>query len=115
MPEEQFQTHLTSLIVKKSEKPKKIGERMVRIWSEISSHHYNFDRQAIEVAELGTVTKAEVIEYYQVQYTIAFYSFILLIQGIENQFLNRNILPLMAVIEGNLEFILFQSLSQLSR
>jgi len=67
MSEEQFQKHLTSLIVKKSEKPKKISERSARLWSEISSQQYNFDRQAIEVAELEKVTHKEAIEFYEVR------------------------------------------------
>jgi len=67
MTDEQFRKHVVSLTVKKSEKPKKISERALRLWSEIASQHYNFERQEIEVAQLERITKEEVIKYYEVR------------------------------------------------
>ena len=49
MEETEFQQHVEALATKRSEKPKKLGVRNGRYWSEILSQHYNFDRDDIEV------------------------------------------------------------------
>ena len=50
MEETEFQQHVEALASKRLEKPKKLGVRNGRFWSEILSQHYNFDRDQIEVS-----------------------------------------------------------------
>ena len=52
MEETEFQQHVEALASKRLEKPKKLGVRNGRFWSEILSQHYNFDRDQIEVSSL---------------------------------------------------------------
>ena len=49
MEEAEFLQHVEALASKRLEKPKKLGVRNGRFWSEILSQHYNFDRDQIEV------------------------------------------------------------------
>jgi len=65
MDEAEFATQVEALASKRLEKPKKLSVRNGRFWSEILSHHFNFDRDNIEVAALRQITKDDVIEFYQ--------------------------------------------------
>lgn len=65
MSEEDFQKNVTALATLRSEKPKQLASQTSRYWSEISSQHYNFDRDEIEVKHLKTVTKDELLSFYQ--------------------------------------------------
>lgn len=62
MSDEEFDNNREALAQRRLEKPKKLGTRNLKFWSEISSRHLNFDRDNIEVEELRQVTKAEVLE-----------------------------------------------------
>ena len=53
MEEKEFQQHVEALASKRLEKPKKLGVRNGRFWSEILSQHYNFDRDQVEVSREG--------------------------------------------------------------
>ena len=47
-----------------AEKDINLGKTNLRFWSEISTHKYNFDKQAQELALLETITKEEMISYF---------------------------------------------------
>merc|ERR1719476_571316 len=64
MEQEEFKQHVEALASKRLEKPKKLGVRNGRFWSEILSQHYNFDRDQIEVTALRKLTKEDVIAFY---------------------------------------------------
>jgi len=65
MEDKEFKSHVEALAAKRLEKPKKLSVRNSRFWSEILSQHFNFDRDNVEVEFLKTVTKANVIDFYQ--------------------------------------------------
>lgn len=64
---EEFNTQVEALATKRLEKPKKLSVRNGRYWSEILSQHYNFDRDAREVAVLRGLAKEDVLEFYRSQ------------------------------------------------
>ncbi|KAJ0170062.1 hypothetical protein K1T71_014668 [Dendrolimus kikuchii] len=65
MTEEEFLKHRSSLAASKLEKPKTMSNRVSQLWSEIAAQVYNFDRPRVEVEELNTVTKSELLEFYK--------------------------------------------------
>lgn len=64
MSDEEFNRHKKALADLKLEKPKRLSGRSDKIWNEIYSQRYNFDRVAIEVADLELLTREDVIEFY---------------------------------------------------
>lgn len=66
MSEEDFLKHRDSLKTHKSEKPKKLWERAALVWDEIVFRQFNFDRQKIELEELETITKKDILTYFSV-------------------------------------------------
>merc|ERR1712228_604451 len=64
MEDEEFKQHVEALATKRLEKPKKLSVRNGRYWSEILSQHYNFDRDEIEVALLRSLSKEDIIKFY---------------------------------------------------
>uniref|UniRef100_A0A646QDK3 Insulin-degrading enzyme n=1 Tax=Hemiscolopendra marginata TaxID=943146 RepID=A0A646QDK3_9MYRI len=64
MTEDQFQKHREALVCHRLEKPKKMAHRTAKFWTEIASQQYNFDRDNIEVAHLKTLTKNDILEFY---------------------------------------------------
>lgn len=67
MTEEQFNKHKESLAVNRLEKPKIMSTLSSIFWHEISSQLYNFDRVNIEVAYLRTITKEQILKFYEVR------------------------------------------------
>lgn len=67
MSDEEFQRHRDALAAQRLEKPKTMAARGSRYWAEITSQQYNFDRAEIEVSYLRTVTKKQLIEFYEVR------------------------------------------------
>uniref|UniRef100_T1ISN5 Insulin-degrading enzyme n=1 Tax=Strigamia maritima TaxID=126957 RepID=T1ISN5_STRMM len=65
MDDEQFIKHKEALIARRLEKPKKLVHQTSKYWGEITSQQYNFDRDNIEVASLKTVTKDNVMSFYE--------------------------------------------------
>ncbi|CAG9574977.1 unnamed protein product [Danaus chrysippus] len=65
MTDEEFMKHRSSLAAQKLEKPKRLATRASQMWSEITAQVYNFDRMHVEVEELNTVTKDELLEFYK--------------------------------------------------
>ncbi|XP_044595183.1 insulin-degrading enzyme isoform X2 [Cotesia glomerata] len=64
MSEDEFNRHKTSLANQRLEKPKKMTTLSAIFWSEITNQQYNFDRANIEVAYLRTVTKSQILDFY---------------------------------------------------
>ncbi|XP_008554389.2 insulin-degrading enzyme isoform X1 [Microplitis demolitor] len=64
MSEEEFNRHKTSLANQRLEKPKKMTTLSAIFWSEITNRQYNFDRANIEVAYLRTITKSQILDFY---------------------------------------------------
>jgi len=57
--DEDFTTVVGAIMVKISEKDKNLMESHNRIWAQLSTHAYVFDRQERDVALLPKITKAE--------------------------------------------------------
>lgn len=56
---------MESLKIKKLEKPTKLTEQTKKFWTEISYHHYQFDRRAKEAEILQTITAADALSFFQ--------------------------------------------------
>lgn len=58
--------HREALASRRLERPKKLSHLTANWWAEITSNQYNFDRDAVEVAHLRTLSKQDVIDFYKV-------------------------------------------------
>ncbi|XP_013165339.1 PREDICTED: insulin-degrading enzyme [Papilio xuthus] len=65
MSEEQFLKHRSTLAAQRLERPKRMYSKASRIWSEIVRQVYNFDRARVEVEQLNTITKDELLQFYK--------------------------------------------------
>ncbi|XP_038070879.1 insulin-degrading enzyme-like [Patiria miniata] len=65
LSDEAFQKHVNALAVRRLEKPKRLASEAGRYWSEITSKQYNFDRANIEVAYLKTLTKQDILGFFE--------------------------------------------------
>ncbi|PZC78546.1 hypothetical protein B5X24_HaOG202112 [Helicoverpa armigera] len=65
MSDVEFMKHRAALSAQKLEKPKRMSSRAAQMWNEITAQVYNFDRPRVEVEELNTITKEELIEFYK--------------------------------------------------
>lgn len=66
MSEQEFETHKTALATKKLEKPKQLKKLTARYWQEISTRLYNFDRVDMEVKQLYSLKKTDVLDFFKV-------------------------------------------------
>ncbi|XP_045516771.1 insulin-degrading enzyme isoform X1 [Pieris brassicae] len=64
MSEEEFLKHRSSLAAERLERPKRLSDKAGRVWGEITSQMYNFERARVEVDELNAVTKRELLDFY---------------------------------------------------
>jgi len=64
MPQAEFEAVRQALVDQKLEQPKKLSARVDRYWSEILCERFNFDRRNLEAEELRTVTREEVLAFY---------------------------------------------------
>ena len=64
MEEDEFSRHKQALTDKRLEKPKKLSSRGARIWQEISTYRFNFNRDEIEVAELSSMSRQDVLAFF---------------------------------------------------
>ncbi|CAB3224482.1 unnamed protein product [Arctia plantaginis] len=64
MSEEEFCKHRAALAAQRLEKPKRMSSKASQLWSEITGQVYNFDRARVEVEQLNTITKQELIQFY---------------------------------------------------
>lgn len=69
MSDEEFRQQKTGLITRLLEKPKTLGARSRRFWSEIQCRQYDFDRNFSEVEILHTVSKEELLEYFDLKFS----------------------------------------------
>ncbi|XP_041968521.1 insulin-degrading enzyme [Aricia agestis] len=65
MSEEEFLKHRAALAAQRLERPKRMATKASRAWSEITAQVYNFDRPRVEVEELNTITKEELLQFYK--------------------------------------------------
>lgn len=65
MSDEEFERHKEALAAQKLEKPKRLSTLFNKFLNEISLQQYHFDRPEKEVAILKTITKSQLIDYYQ--------------------------------------------------
>jgi len=65
MSEEEFSKHVNALATKRLERPKRLAQQNSKYWSEIISSFYNFDRDAVEVAFLKSLTKDDLFKFYK--------------------------------------------------
>ncbi|XP_049883205.1 insulin-degrading enzyme [Pectinophora gossypiella] len=64
MTEEEFLKHRAALAAQKLEKPKRLASKASQLWNEITAQVYNFDRAKVEVEQLNTITKEELMQFY---------------------------------------------------
>ncbi|KAK2177670.1 hypothetical protein NP493_586g01027 [Ridgeia piscesae] len=64
MSDEDFTKHVEALATHRLERPKKLSAQNSRYWSEIISQQYNFDRDDVEVTHLRSLTKDDVLTFY---------------------------------------------------
>lgn len=65
MSEEEFLKHRAALAAQKLEKPKRMFNKALQLWHEITAQIYNFDRPRVEVEQLNTVTKQELVNFFK--------------------------------------------------
>ncbi|CAG2174735.1 unnamed protein product, partial [Oppiella nova] len=65
MNDTDFETQRQSLIARRLEKPKQLLEYSHRLWSEISSKEYDFNRDEIEVKAIKELTKQDIIAFFE--------------------------------------------------
>uniref|UniRef100_A0A1Y1LI14 Insulin-degrading enzyme n=1 Tax=Photinus pyralis TaxID=7054 RepID=A0A1Y1LI14_PHOPY len=65
MKNEEFMRHKDALAAHRLEKPKQLTAQTALYWSEITAQQYHFARAEVEVAYLRTVTKEDLINFYE--------------------------------------------------
>nr|XP_036584366.1 zinc protease [Colletotrichum truncatum]KAF6793884.1 zinc protease [Colletotrichum truncatum] len=65
MSESDFESHKRSLIVKRLEKLKNLGEESNRHWPQIASEYHDFESAQQDAAHIKTLTKADMVEFFQ--------------------------------------------------
>lgn len=64
MSEEDFLKHRMALAKRRLERPKKLSHLTVQWWLEVTSNQYHFSRDQVEVEHLSSITKDDLIEFY---------------------------------------------------
>ena len=64
MPDDEFNRHKEALAQKKLEKPKKLSSRFDKIYAEISSRKYKFNRDEIETDELQKIDRTDILKFF---------------------------------------------------
>ena len=65
MPEEEFEGHKRSVVNKRLEKLKNLSSETGRYWSHVGSEYFDFLQHETDAANVRTLTKADLIEFYQ--------------------------------------------------
>ncbi|KAH8890672.1 LuxS/MPP-like metallohydrolase [Thozetella sp. PMI_491] len=65
MSEEEFETQKRSVLTRVTEKPKNLKEAFQSYAGTINSEHYNFQWEQQDVANLGIITKADMVDFYE--------------------------------------------------
>ena len=80
MKEEDFEKHKEALHSRILEKPKKMKGESSKMWAEITSKNYHFNRDDAEAEHLGSLTKEDIINFYKVgiisQYCVSEHGYI---------------------------------------
>ncbi len=66
MNEDEFETEKQALITAKLEKPKQLIAFSRKLWHEIDTKQYNFNRDEIEVNAIKNITKDDIIDFFKV-------------------------------------------------
>ena len=66
MSEKEFLQHRNALVTIKSEKPKRLQDRAAILWGEIQTRQLKFLRAQIEIRELESVTRDDLLPYVTV-------------------------------------------------
>lgn len=64
MPEKEYQSQVDSLVADRLEKHKNLWEEGSKYWADIESAYYEFDDTQTDVAEIKTITKESLLEFY---------------------------------------------------
>ncbi|KAK9241369.1 Metalloenzyme, LuxS/M16 peptidase-like protein [Lipomyces kononenkoae] len=64
MSDEEYQKHVRSLVLKRKEKLKNLGEETARYWNQIENGYYDFTRNDEEAEILSTIGKDEVLDLF---------------------------------------------------
>ncbi|XP_026471826.1 insulin-degrading enzyme-like [Ctenocephalides felis] len=64
---EEFERHKEALAKQRLEKPKTLVGLVQVFWSEITKQQYNFNRAVVEVAHLRTITKEQLLTFFNEQ------------------------------------------------
>lgn len=70
---EEFERHKEALAARRLEKPKQLGAQSNTYWLEITAQQYHFDRAEVEVAFLRTLSKEDIIKFYEVNQLLKYY------------------------------------------
>ncbi|ODQ63961.1 hypothetical protein NADFUDRAFT_28003 [Nadsonia fulvescens var. elongata DSM 6958] len=62
--EEEFKTHVESLVAKRLEKKKNLSEEHARFWNHIQSGYYDFLQHEVDVEELNLLTRNDILEFF---------------------------------------------------
>jgi insulysin len=65
LSEELFETHVQALATKRTEKPKKLSSQNNKYIAEITTRQYHFERDEVEVRHLKSLTKKDVLSFYE--------------------------------------------------
>jgi len=65
LSDEDFNKNKAAVIKRKEEKEKTLNQETSRIWQEISTHRYGFNRAELEVKELHTITLPMLIKFFE--------------------------------------------------
>ncbi|GMS80835.1 hypothetical protein PENTCL1PPCAC_3010, partial [Pristionchus entomophagus] len=65
MSAEEFAKNVEACVHQLEEKPKTLGQRFARFWGQVDSRMYDFDKYEKEIAELKTLTKEELITFFE--------------------------------------------------
>lgn len=65
LSDEDFKTQVEAVNTSVSEKDINIKKENERFWGEISVHKYQFTRQQVEMDELKTLTKQELLDHFE--------------------------------------------------
>ena len=60
-----FEKHVSALASLRLEAPKTLLDQQLYYWKEISNKQYHFERDAIEVAHLRTITKQDICQFFK--------------------------------------------------
>lgn len=65
MSDEEFESHKESLINKRLEKVKNLEQENNRFWHHITSEEYDFRQKELEVEQLRSITKSDMIDFFK--------------------------------------------------